>query len=404
MMKPLPVSDRLVTVPASPIRKLVPFADAAKKEGVKVYHFNIGDPDIETPEVMMEAVRAWDRNPIGYANSHGEAPLLTALNSYYHGLGFSFLETRDIQVTMGGSEAISWALFATCDTADEVIVFEPFYSNYNSYAIVHGVKLVPVLTTADTGFHLPAEAEIEKMITRKTKAILICTPNNPTGTVYTKEEMEMLVRIVKKHELFLLSDEVYREYAYDGRKQTSLLSYMEEIPDQAIMLDSLSKRYSVCGLRIGALVSRNTEIMQGVLHIGQGRLSAGLIDQLVAAKLSEVPQPFLDAIHAEFEKRRDVLYEGLRAIPGVVIPKPEGAFYTIVGLPIDDAEHFCQWLLTDFRDNNETFMLAPAAGFYATPGKGKNEVRIAYVLNTVAITRCVELLKKALEIYPKKTA
>lgn len=396
------ISNRLQSVPASPIRKLVPFAESAKKQGVHVYHFNIGDPDVLTPDVMIDVLHKWKRNPVGYANSHGEATLLTSLATYYNNLGFHYIQTKDIQITMGGSEAISWAMFATCEAGDEIIVFEPFYTNYNSYTIVNGVTLVPVLTTADTGFHLPGVSEIEKKISAKTKAILVCTPSNPTGTVYTKDEMEMLVALAKKHGLFLLSDEVYREYAYDGRKQTSLLSYMQEIPQQAIMLDSLSKRYSACGIRIGTLVSLNQEILSGVLRIGQGRLSAGLVDQAMAAELAHVPQSYLDGLHREFEKRRDVLYEGMKSIPGVVIPKPEGAFYTIVGLPVDDAEHFCQWLLTDFRDNNETLMLAPAAGFYATPGRGKNEVRIAYVLNTTAITRCIELLKKALMEYAKK--
>lgn len=396
---PTTASSRLLSVPASPIRKLVPFAEAAKKAGVKVYHFNIGDPDIRTPDVMIDVLHTWDRNPVGYANSHGEAPLLSSLATYYHGVGAPFLETKHIQVTMGGSEAISWAIFATCEPGDEIIVFEPFYANYNSFAIVHGVTLVPILTTAANGFHLPSETEIEKYITKKTKAILICTPNNPTGTVYTKEEMEMLVMIAKKHALFLMSDEVYREYTYDGRKQTSLLSYMQHIPSQAIVLDSLSKRYSACGIRIGTLVSLNNDIMEGVLRIGQGRLSAGLVDQAMAAQLVNVPEKYFKDIHDEFEKRRDVLYEGLKKISGVVVPKPEGAFYTIVGLPVKDAEAFCQWLLTDFRDNNETVMIAPAAGFYATPGKGKNEVRIAYVLNTTAIARSIEILTKALSVY-----
>lgn len=396
------VSKRLQSVPASPIRKLVPFAEKAKKEGVKVYHFNIGDPDIHTPDVMLEVLHSWKRNPVGYANSHGEAPLLEALKMYYHGLGHAFLETKNIQVTTGGSEAISWAMFATCEVGDEIIVFEPFYSNYNSYAIVHDVKLVPILTSSQNGFHLPTQEKIEEKITKKTKAILFCNPSNPTGTVYTREEVAMLVDIAKKYGLFLMSDEVYREYAYDGKTSVSLLSFMQEIPDQVIVLDSLSKRYSACGIRIGALVSLNGEIMQGVLHIGQGRLSAGLVDQAMAAQLTRVPGAYMKHIHEEFETRRDVLYEGMRNIPGVVIPKPEGAFYTIAGLPVDDAEHFCQWLLTDFRDNNETVMLAPAAGFYATPGKGKNEVRIAYVLNTTAITRCIELLQKALVLYSSR--
>lgn len=393
------ISNRLQSVPASPIRKLVPLAEKAKKEGVKVYHLNIGDPDIQTPDVMVDVLRHWEQNPIGYANSHGEAPLLEALKSYYHTLGHTFLETKNIQVTMGGSEAISWAMYAVCDPGDEIIVFEPFYTNYNTYARINGVTLVPVLTRAENGFHLPQKEDIVKKISPRTKAILICTPNNPTGTVYSKEEMALLVGIAQEHGLFLLSDEVYREYAYDGKKQTSLLAFMQEIPDRAIMLDSLSKRYSACGIRIGALISLHPDVMAGVLRMGQGRLSAGLVDQAIAAKLADVPVSYMRSVQEEYAKRRDVLYEGLKAIPGVVIPKPEGAFYTIVGLPVDDAEDFCRWLLTDFRDNNETVMLAPAAGFYATAGRGKNEVRIAYVLNTTAIRRCVALLQKALIQY-----
>ncbi len=392
---------RLGKVPPSPIRKLVPFAQEAKRKGVHVYHLNIGDPDIKTPDVMMKVLRSWNRNPIGYAFSQGEGKFIDALLSYYHGLSFRFLRQNNIQVTMGGSEAISWALFSVCNPGDEVIVFEPFYTNYNSYAVVNGVTLRPILTTSKDGFHLPKRAVIEKKISKKTKAILICNPNNPTGTVYTKSEVEMLVSLAKNHKLFFLSDEVYREYAYDGRRQVSLLSYMKEIPSQAIVLDSMSKRYSLCGIRLGALISLNEEIMAGVLRIGQGRLSAGLVDQAVAAKLTEVPASYLRGVKAEYEKRRDVLYEGLGRIPGVVIPKPEGAFYTIVGLPLRDAEDFCRWLLTDFRGKKETVMLAPAAGFYATPGRGKNEVRIAYVLNTRDLTRCIELLGLALASYRK---
>ncbi len=392
-------SLRLTHVPPSPIRKLVPFAQQAKKEGVHVYHLNIGDPDIKTPEVMLRVLAGWKRDPIGYALSQGETEFIDALRGYYHGLGFSFIEPAHIQVTSGGSEAISWAMFACCNPGDEIIVFEPFYTNYNSYAVVNGVTLIPILTTADNGFHLPSASEIEKKITKKTKAILICNPNNPTGTVYTKEEIELLVHIAKKHGLFLLSDEVYREYAYDGRTSISLLSYMNDIPKQAIVLDSMSKRYSLCGIRLGALVSLNEDIMAGVLRIGQGRLSAGLVDQAVASKLTEVPASYLKSVRDEYEKRREVLYTGLQRIPGVVIPRPEGAFYTIVGLPVKDAEDFCRWLLTDFRDNNETVMIAPAAGFYATPGMGKNEVRIAYVLNSVDLQRCIDLLAKALQIY-----
>lgn len=401
-MNTVSVSARLSSVPSSPIRKLVPFAVAAKKEGVHVYHLNIGDPDIKTPKVMLDVLKNWDKDPIGYDQSQGNPDFLEAMRVYYHGLGYTFLESSHIQVTTGGSEAISMAMFAVCNPGDEVLTFEPLYTNYNSYAVVNGVRLKGILTSSDTGFHLPSRDVIESAITDKTRAILICNPNNPTGTVYTTDEIRMLVDIAKERGLFLLSDEVYREYTYDGRKHVSLLSYMQEIPDHAIVLDSMSKRYSLCGVRLGTLVTLNRDVLSGVLAIAQGRLSAGFVDQMIAAKLVDVPEQYMKDVHEEYTKRRDVLYEGLKKIPGIVIPKPEGAFYTIVGLPVDDAEHFCKWLLTDFRDTNETLMIAPAAGFYATPGRGKNEVRIAYVLNTTAISRCVELLAMALLIYEKK--
>ncbi len=396
------ISQRMLSVPASPIRKLVPYAVEAKRQGVTVYHLNIGDPDIETPEVMLDVLLNWKANPIRYGQSQGEADFLNALKTYYHGLGFSFLDITHIQATSGGSEAISLAMFAVAGLGDEILVFEPLYTNYNTYAIVNGVNLVPVCTKAENGFHLPPLSSIEQKITKKTRAILYCSPNNPTGTVYSKKEVETLVSVAKKHNLFLLADEVYREYVYDGKTQTSLFSYMQEIPDQAVILDSMSKRYSLCGARLGALVSLNRDIMAGVLRVAQGRLSAGFIDQAVAAKLTEVPSSYLAKVNKEYEKRRDFLYEGLKSIEGVVMPKPEGAFYAIVGFPIDDAEDFCKWLLTDFRHNNETVMLAPAAGFYATPGLGKSQVRIAYVLNVQKLTRCIELLKKALAQYCPK--
>lgn len=395
------VSSRLMNVPSSPIRKLVPYAVEAKKQGVHVYHVNIGDPDIKTPDVMLNVLKTWDKNPIGYDQSQGNPVFLEALKTYYHRLGFSFLETKHIQVTTGGSEAISMALFAVANPGDEILTFEPLYTNYNSYAVVNGVTLRAIRTLASTGFHLPDRKTIEAAITEKTRAILLCNPNNPTGTVYTKEEIELLVSIAKDRGLFLLSDEVYREYVYDGRKHISLLAYMQDLPEQIIVLDSMSKRYSLCGARLGALITLNADILAGVLAIAQGRLSSGLVDQLVAAKLTEVPDSYLEEVHEEYDKRRNVLYDGLRKIPGVVIPKPEGAFYTIVGLPVQNAEAFCIWLLTDFRDNNETVMIAPAAGFYATPGMGQNEVRIAYVLNADAMNRVVEILKKALIAYEK---
>lgn len=395
------VSARLKKMPASPIRKLVPYAVEAKKQGVHVFHLNIGDPDILTPQVMLDVLTGWKRNPIGYEQSQGQPQFIHAVLSYYHKLGYTFIKPADIQISTGGSEAISMALFAVTDPGDEVIVFEPFYANYNSYAVGTDIRLRAITTTSKNGFHLPTRKAIENQITKRTKAILICNPNNPTGTVYTKKEIEMLIEIVKKHNLFLLSDEVYREFAYDNRAQVSLLRYMQEIPEKAVVLDSLSKRYSLCGARLGMLISLNKNVMDGVLRIAQGRLSSGLVDQTMASQLTRVPQSYFDAVKTEYEKRRDVLYDALSKIPGVFIPKPEGAFYSIVKLPVDDAEKFCQWLLTDFRYNNKTVMIAPAQGFYATPGLGKDEVRIAYVLNIKDLLQSITILQKALQEYSK---
>lgn len=401
-MKNYYLSTRLSRVPASPIRKLVPYAQQAKKEGVHVYHLNIGDPDIKTPQVMIDVLRKWDTNPIGYDFSQGNPAFIKSLLWYYHRLGYTFLHQENIQVTTGGSEAIAMALFAVCNPGDEAIVFEPFYANYNSYAVVHGVTLTPILTKLSDGFHLPDEKIIEQKITKKTKAILICTPGNPTGTVYTKKEMDMLAALCKKHGLFLVSDEVYREFCYDGKKQVSLFPYMEEIPEHAVVVDSLSKRYSLCGGRLGMLVSLNQDLMAGVLRMAQGRLSSGYVDQVMASELVHVPSSYTQNVQKEYETRRDVLFQELEKINGIDLPpKPEGAFYAIVGLPVTNAEDFCKFLLTDFRDRNETVMFAPAAGFYGTPNCGKNEVRIAYVLNTTAIRRSAEILKKALDAYAK---
>lgn len=398
-MKTNKVSNRLLKVPASPIRKLVPYANEAKRQGVKVYHLNIGDPDIKTPEVMIKTIRNWSENPIPYAQSQGEMKLLDSLVCYYNKLGFNFINSANIQVTTGGSEAISMIFFATCEIGDEIIVFEPFYTNYNSYAAVNQIKFIPVKTEGKNGFHLPDRNIIEKKITRKTKAILICNPSNPTGTVYSKEEIDMLVDIAKRHNLFLISDEVYREFVYDSRKHISILNYMKKFPEKMILLDSLSKRYSLCGVRLGMIVSLNEEIMSGVLRIAQGRLSSGYIDQKIAEKLTEVPKKYFVDVHKEYQKRRDVLYQGLSKINGVYLEKPEGAFYAVVKLPISDSDNFCQWLLTKFRYKKETIMLAPAAGFYATPGLGKNEVRIAYVLNIKDLKQAIKILEKALEEY-----
>ena len=398
-MKNTKVSDRLLTVPASPIRKLVPFAVEAKKKGIKVYHLNIGDPDIKTPEVMINVLKKWTTNPIAYGQSQGQPKFLESLASYYNKLRYSFVKTNHIQVTTGGSEAISMALFSVCAKGEEVIAFEPYYANYNSYAAINGVKVVPVLTKGETGFHLPSRVEIEKKISKKTKAILICNPSNPTGTVYTKDEMEMLVSISVENNLFLISDEVYREFVYDGKKYFSILEFMKKYPDKMILLDSLSKRYSLCGARLGMIVSLNRDLTDGVLRMAQGRLSSGFVDQAMAEKLTEVKDSYFASVHKEYQTRRDVLYKGLKSIKGVYLEKPEGAFYTIVKLPVKDSEDFCQWLLTDFRYKNETVMVAPAAGFYGTKGRGKDEVRIAYVLNINDLKKAIEILRRALVEY-----
>ena len=398
-MNNINISSRLHRVLASPIRKLIPYANEAKRQGIKVYHLNIGDPDVKTPKVMINVLKKWIINPIPYDQSHGNPNFLESLVTYYNKLGHSFVKSNRIQITTGGSEAISMIFFAICQPEEEIIVFEPYYTNYNSYAVINGVKLVSVLTKEETNFHLPERKEIEKRINKKTKAILICNPSNPTGTVYTRDEMEMLVSICVKNNLFLISDEVYREFVYDGKKHVSILNYMQKLPKQTILIDSLSKRYGLCGARLGMTVSLNEEIMNGVLRMAQGRLSSGYIDQTMAEKLTEVKESYYKAVHEEYQTRRNVLYKGLKSIPGVYLEKPEGAFYAIVKLPVKDSEDFCQWLLEKFSYKNETVMLAPAAGFYGTKGRGKDEVRIAYVLNIGNLEKAIEILRRALVEY-----
>lgn len=400
-MKLPTVSDRLLEMPISAVRKLSPYAKEAKAQGVKIYHLNIGDPDIPTPQAMLDELHSFKPNPIRYADSHGEPQFLKAMEWYYHKLGYTFLNESHMVVTVGGSEAVVMSLFATAKAGEEILVFEPFYSNYSACASLAGVKLVPVPTSIDEGFHLPPQKVIEQKIGPKTRAILFCTPNNPTGTVYSKKEMDMLVAIAKKHKLFLISDEVYREFVYDDTQQISLLSYMKAVPDHAILLDSLSKRYSLCGARLGILASLNKDIIAGTLKIAQSRLSGGLIDQLMASKLTKVPKSYTDAVTKEYKKRRDILYKGLLEIPGVFLAKPEGAFYTIVNLPVTNAEDFCIYLLKEFRQNNETVMLAPGAGFYGSPTKGLNQVRMAYVLNENDLKKSLQILKSAITAYKK---
>lgn len=398
-MKPVAVSQRLEELPVSSIRKLMPLAWKAKADGVRIYHLNIGDPDIETPQVIMDALHNFNDNPIRYGDSKGDPLLIDALTNYYQKLNYPVTK-ENVLVTIGGSEACLYCFFAVASAGEEILTFKPFYSNYLSLTEFTDTNLIGVPTTPESGFHLPDQKTIESFITPKTKAILICTPNNPTGTIYTKDEMSMLVDIAKKHNLFLISDEVYREFAYDN-PQTSLFEFMDEIPDQAIVLDSLSKRYSLCGARIGMFVTKNKQLMAGVFKLAQSRLSGSLVEQRIAAKLSEVPQSWITGVKKEYMKRRDLIYKELKAIPGVEVAKPEGAFYTIVTLPIDDAEKFCSFLLSEFRVNNETVMFAPAGGFYLNPDEGKNQVRLAYVLNTDDLKKSLNILRLGLQAYNK---
>ena len=386
-------------MPVSAVRRLVPYAEEAKRKGVKVYHLNIGDPDIPTPEPMIDVLRNWDITTIRYAQSSGESVFLKAMLSYYHKLGYKTLSEKDIVATVGGSEAVLMALFTLCDKGDEVLVFEPFYSNYAAIAALTGVTLRAVPTSLSEGFHLPGKKAIEKYISKRTRAILFCSPGNPTGTVYMKKEMELLVAIAKKHNLFLISDEVYREFLFDDRMHVSLLSYIDDIPEHVVVLDSLSKRYSLCGARLGTFVTKNKKALAGAVKIAQGRLSGGFVDQIIGAQLTRVKKSYMEKVQKEYQLRRDVLYEGLMSIEGVTLAKPEGAFYTMVHLPVKDAEDFCIFLLKEFRSDNQTIMLAPGNGFYGTKGKGQSEVRIAYVLNRTDLKRCIEIISEGLKKY-----
>lgn len=393
------LSDIAEKIPASPIRNLMSYARDAMKKGITIHHLNIGDPDIKTPEPMLAILKNWTINPISYVDSRGDAKLLESLQWYYKKLGFNTLHRSNLQVTLGGSEGLLWTFLSICNAGDEIIAFEPFYTNYESFATSARAVLVPVTTSIKNEFHLPEAAQIEKKISSRTKAIIICNPANPTGTVYTKTELDMIVNIAKKHQLYVISDEVYREFVYDGTSAISLLSYADSYPEGIIIVDSLSKRYSICGARIGVIVSLNTELMGTYLRFAQARLSAGLIDQKMAAALIDVDDQYFKNVIEEYRLRRDLLVSELNKIPNVFCPNPEGAFYVIVKLPVADSANFAQWLLTDFSDNSETVMITPAAGFYKTKGLGKNEVRIAYVLNQDKIKRSVELLAKALQLY-----
>ena len=392
------ISIKAEAMPASPIRKLVPYAEAAKKRGTTVYHLNIGQPDIETPEVALTAIKQIDRKVIEYSHSAGFESYRQKLSTSYLNQGLP-VNSEDILVTTGGSEALIFGFMTTCNPGDEVIIPEPFYANYNGFAVTAGLSVVPVTASIENGFALPPVEEIEKKITEKTKAIVICNPGNPTGYLYSQQELEQLRTIVKKYDLFLFADEVYREFCYDGNKPFSVMN-LEGIENNVIMIDSVSKRYSMCGARIGALITKNKEVMAAALKFGQARLSPPTVDQIAAEAALETPQSYFDDVVSEYVERRNIMVDGLNSIPGVFCPKPSGAFYCVAQFPVDDAEKFCQWLLEEFNFKGQTVMMAPATGFYATPGSGKNQVRLAYVLNVSDLKNAVECLKEALMKYP----
>ncbi len=392
------IAQKAIDMPASPIRKLVPYAEKAKKAGKTVYHLNIGQPDIETPQVALDAIRNFDHKVIEYSHSAGFESYRTKLAETYRKGGLP-VNTEDIIITTGGSEALIFGFMTTCNPGDEVIIPEPFYANYNGFAVTAGLTVVPVTSTIETGFALPPVSEIEAKITPKTKAIVICNPGNPTGYLYSKEELEQLRDIVKKHDLFLFADEVYREFCYDGAQPFSVLN-LEGIENNVIMIDSVSKRYSMCGARIGAMVSKNQEVMSAALKFGQARLSPPTVDQVASEAALNTPQSYFDDVVSEYVQRRNIMVDGLNSIPGVFCPKPSGAFYCVAKFPVDNAEKFCQWLLEEFEFEGQTVMMAPANGFYSTPGAGLQEARIAYVLNQDSLKKAVVCLEKALEIYP----
>ncbi len=392
------ISQKGLKMPESPIRKLVPYAEEAKKRGTRVYHLNIGQPDIKTPEVALEAVRNNKIDVLAYARSEGSEQYRKKLAEYYgkHGIDIS---ERDIIVTTGGSEALLFTLGSITDFGDEIIIPEPFYANYNGFSTANGIKVVPIESRIEDDFALPPIEEFEKRITERTRAILICNPGNPTGYLYSREEIIKLKELVLKHDLFLIADEVYREFVYDGIEHHSVMS-VEGLKENAIMIDSVSKRYSMCGARIGCIVSRNPEVIQTALKYAQARLSSPTYALLASEAALETPQSYFDDVILEYDSRRKILIEALKGIKNVKVSSPKGAFYCIAELPVQDADDFAQWMLEKFEDRGETVMVAPASGFYSTPGSGRNQIRIAYVLNKESLLRSVELLKLALEQYP----
>lgn len=385
-------------MPASPIRKLVPYAEEAKRKGKKVYHLNIGQPDISTPDSALEAINNYSEKVIEYSHSAGNESYRRGLAKYYHDLGIN-VDHTEIMITTGGSEAILFAFMATMNPGDEVIVPEPYYTNYSGFAMEAGVNVVPITSSIETGFALPEIEAFEEVITERTRAIIICNPNNPTGYLYSEEELLQLRDLVLKHDLYIFADEVYREFVYDGLKHVSVLQ-LEGLEQNAILFDSVSKRYSMCGVRTGALVTRNKEVYQAALKYGQARLSPPSIGQVAGEAALGTPKSYFSEVYKEYINRRDFVIEELNKIEGVFAPKPKGAFYSVIKLPVESAEDFCQWLLQDFDYNGETVMLAPASGFYATEGLGKDEARIAYVLNIGDLRKAVKCLEEALKVYP----
>lgn len=395
------ISNKAVAMPASPIRKLVPYAEAAKKRGTKIYHLNIGQPDIETPASFLDAIANSHLKVVEYSHSAGNESYRKKLCNYYQEYNIN-LDASDIIITCGGSEGISIAMQACFNPGDEIIIPEPFYANYNGFSRSADVVVKPVRSSIESGFALPPISDFEKAITPKTKGIMICNPGNPTGYLYTKPELEALRDLVKKHDLFLLSDEVYREFCYDGKEYVSVM-HLSGIENNVILLDSISKRYSACGARIGALISKNKEVMAAALKFAQARLSPPTYGQIGAEAALDTPKSYFEGVKKEYVARRNFVVDALNQMPGVFCPKPSGAFYCIARLPIDNADTFCQWLLESFSYQSQTVMLAPATGFYSTPGAGHNEVRIAYVLKIEDLKNAMNCLQEALKVYPGKT-
>ena len=394
-------TKKALNMPSSPIRKLVPFAEKAKKEGKTVYHLNIGQPDIETPEVVLNKMKNLDLKVVEYSHSAGFQSYRDGLAKYYGNLGIALDSEKEIMITTGGSEALIFAFQCCFEPGDEIIIPEPFYANYNGFAVTGGLKVVPVTAKIENGFSLPPIEEFKKCITSKTKGILICNPGNPTGYLYSKEELQSLKEIVLENDLFLFADEVYREFCYDGAQHFSALE-LEGLSENVVLIDSVSKRYSMCGARIGALISKNHELMKMALKFGQARLSPPTFGQIAGEEALKTPKSYFENVSNEYVERRNILVDGLNSIKGVICPKPSGAFYAIAKLPIDNSDRFCQWLLEDFSFNNETVMLAPATGFYSTKNAGQQEVRIAYVLEKESLKNAVKCIEVALKQYPGK--